>query len=199
MNKYMDKNYRKNNYTPSYFSINGIFCIMNPSAPVFFDFTDNNILSRADNIIMFITNTDDETCRNAAWIIEYCKNAKNKTIKVICPDNAFPEQLDTMKIDRMSYEFYSDIPQEYRDTMTMVSFKTSGDVFRRKYGYIVNTEEKSFYFGDKHEKIPEEVMALFDSGVLNDVYSGTKSINRDLYAGNNEVYGYSSSRDIPRL
>ena len=31
---------------------------------------------------------------------------------------------------------------------------------------IINTEEKSFYFGDKYEKIPEQVQTLLDDGII---------------------------------
>ena len=167
MNEKSKKNFLKNNfYEDSYFIANGIFCIINPFSHIFSDFTGNNILHRANDIIIFMTNTEEKMCKRVAWIIAYCKNAQNKVINIICSDNTVLEKFDDMKIDRLSYEFYTDIPQEYRDIMTMVSFKTSAGVYGRKYGYIINTEEKSFYFGDRYEKIPEQVQTLLDDGII---------------------------------
>ena len=156
-------------YTDLYFRINDNLYITRYTEDIFFILRSQNILAECNEVVIFITDTGFENCKNIIWIALYCFNVLGKKVNIICPDLEITAKFDQMKIDRRCYEIYPNIPEHLRGDATCVAFQTHADDEKHCFGYMVNTAYKSFYFGESYNDIPEEIFSFYGKGIIDSI------------------------------
>ena len=127
-------------------------------------------LRTCEDIYVAITHLHNDHVGSLAALASACLHELGKKIHVIHPEQTITTLLALMGISGEEYFYHAGMPD------TEVSFQATpvehaGDM--KSYGYIVKTNNWSFYFSGDARSIPGEVLERFYEGDIGFIYQDT--------------------------
>lgn len=159
--------------TSAILPVNRALVLFDCGETVFETLISKNLLHKYDEFIVLITHFHSDHIGSLGSLISYCFCRLKKRVFIVYPTSDICTLLKIAGVPCSMYEYSNSVPTCYEDRLSISAIPVQHDPLIPCFGYIVTTNDNTFFYGGDSNKIPDAILDLLIQGKIDTIYQDT--------------------------